>query len=280
MLRSPLRTGRGAHTREESRSGAARRFHPPHLASAVLATLFAVGLASPSPAAANPSALWEIVSTCVDDETSDFCRCPAFARSCCEDPSTRDTAVVWGRTDDYVAIRDMLMCGCPKGFVAGLALPRARVTGIEDPRRPEGIWTFAWRVAHSRIRNESQVGLAINPRDARTQDQMHIHLLRLDEEARAALENPPDGVIAIPLPNLDAVFAAAIERVGSERIGDHGILVARRGRDGWIALVTDRVSPQQFTVNTCDRSPPPTPLTASPGTAAAPPLASPAATAD
>jgi CDP-diacylglycerol pyrophosphatase len=219
--------------------------------------LCSAGTFAPAPATANPSALWEIVSTCVDRERTGYCTCPAFARSCCGLETTRDPDVVWARTDEFVAIRDMVMCGCPKGFVAGLALPRTRVSGIEDPRRPEAIWLFAWRVAHSRIRDEMEIALAINPKDARTQDQMHVHLLRLDSDGRAALEGPPPaGTIVLPLEDLDAVFAAAIARVGADRIGDHGILVARRKSGGWIALVTDHSSPQAFTINGCRPSAP------------------------
>ena len=95
---------------------------------------------------------------------------------------------MWAKTKEFVAIRDLKMCGCPPGFVAGLALPRARVTGIEDPRRPEGIWPFAWQVARTRIPDERQIALAINPKDARSENQMHVHMLRLRPETRAWLD--------------------------------------------------------------------------------------------
>ena len=36
------------------------------------------------------------------------------------------------------------MCGCSKDFIHGLAMPRSEVTGIEDIRRREEIWQFAW----------------------------------------------------------------------------------------------------------------------------------------
>jgi CDP-diacylglycerol pyrophosphatase len=162
---------------------------------------------------ADPAALWSIVSTCVDRGMGDFCACPAFALSCCGDRATADADVVWAKTRAFVAIRDLKMCGCPAGFVAGLAMPRTRVTGIEDPRRPEGIWPFAWQVARARIPDERQIGLVINPADARSQNQMHLHVLRLRPETRAWLDAsdgaPPRGTTVLMLPTLDAVFAAA-----------------------------------------------------------------------
>jgi CDP-diacylglycerol pyrophosphatase len=203
-------------------------------------------------------ALWTIVSSCVDRESHAYCGCSAFALSCCKDPSTPDTDVVWARTKQFVAIRDMKMCGCPAGFVAGLALPRTRVTGIEDPRRPEGIWPFAWEVARIHIPDERQIGLAINPQDARTENQMHVHLLRLRPEARAWLDSSdtpgPAGTIVLTLPALDGVFAAVEARVGADRMGNTGVLVARGRSGGWVVVITARTSPQAFTVNRCRAS--------------------------
>ena len=153
--------------------------HSIALAVVTLLIAFVRGDSRAGAQASNGNALWQIVSTCVDHKAGPYCACPAFLRSCCGDVETPDADVVWARTDDFVAIRDMLMCGCKRSFVAGLALPLARVTGIGDPRRPEGIWPFAWKVARSRIADELEIGLVINPRDARTQNQMHVHMLRL-----------------------------------------------------------------------------------------------------
>ena len=209
--------------------------------------------AEPSP---SPDALWEIVGTCIAGRGADYCACPAFARSCCDDLRRPDREVVWAREPDFVAIQDMKACGCDPSFVAGLALPRTRVSGIEDPRRPEGIWPFAWRVAQGRIRDPSTIALAINPATARTQRQMHVHILRLRPDARARLLALPtgveaDGVIVVRLASLDAVFGAAIAAVGADRIGDQGILVFAAPSGGFRAVLTDRASPQRFTMNDC-----------------------------
>ncbi len=177
--------------------------------------------------------------------------------SCCGDRGTPDADVVWAKTKQFVAIRDLKMCGCPSGFVAGLAIPRARVTGIEDPRRPEGIWPFAWEAARRRIPDDRQIGLTLNPRNLRSQNQLHVHMLRLRPETRAWLDAsdgaPPGGSTILSLPSLAAVFAAAEAHVGAAGMADTGILVARV-RGGWRAVLTRGSSPQAFTLNGCGAS--------------------------
>jgi len=79
--------------------------------------------------------------------------------------------------DRFTALRDIKMCGCPSDFVHGPALPIYRVTGVEDPLRPEGIWQFAWDVAIQRMKPES-IALVVTPRLHRSQNQLHVHLLR------------------------------------------------------------------------------------------------------
>src|SRR5262245_41270821 len=164
----------------------------------LMAALCGTGIAAEpgNPAAAElrapPNALWDIVSTCIDRDggapKTHYCECEAFARSCCYERATPNAVVVWAETSEFVAIRDLKMCGCATGFVAGLALPRTLVTGIEDPARPEGIWPFAWAVARDRISEELEIGLVINSIEARSQNQMHVHMLRLKPGARDVLE--------------------------------------------------------------------------------------------
>ncbi len=225
-----------------------------HVAALAAAIAVAGCAASRDHPGTGPSALWTIVSRCVDRQTAAYCSCPPFELSCCGNPSTPDADVVWARTADFVVIRDLRMCGCPPGFVSGLAMPVTRVSGIEDPRRPEGIWPFAWEAARARIPDEQAIGLVLNPPDARTQNQMHVHLLRLRAEVRPWLDGEapaPPGVQVIPVQDLDAVFAAVQARVGADHMRDTGVLVARGRRGGWRAVLTDRTSPQAFTLNRC-----------------------------
>jgi CDP-diacylglycerol pyrophosphatase len=225
-----------------------------HVAALAAAIAVAGCAASRDHPGTGPSALWTIVSRCVDRQTAAYCSCPPFELSCCGNPSTPDADVVWARTADFVVIRDLRMCGCPPGFVSGLAMPVTRVSGIEDPRRPEGIWPFAWEAARARIPDEQAIGLVLNPPDARTQNQMHVHLLRLRAEVRPWLDGEapaPPGVQVIPVQDLDAVFAAVQARVGADHMRDTGVLVARGRRGGWRAVLTERTSPQAFTLNRC-----------------------------
>jgi len=180
-----------------------------------------------------------------------------FARSCCGDSHLADRDVVLATTPEFVAIRDMRECGCRDGFFAALAIPRSRVTGIEDPRRPEGIWPFAWSVARARIVDEEEIGLVINPENARSQNQMHVHLSRLKPEERRRIDGLPDGpntggTVLITLDDLHAVFTNVVLALGTDRIGDRGILVLRAASGhGFRALITDRFSPEAFTIARC-----------------------------
>src|SRR5262245_55323697 len=150
------------------------------------------GCASRSSAEPPPSSrtiLWRIVSQCLDPSVAGYCAtCPSpIGGACSADTICTRTTEVWAETPTFVAIRDIKMCGCPEGFVHGLALPRARVFGIEDERRPSGIWPFAWAAATSRIAEPTSIALVVNPPDERTQDQLHVHLVRLAPDARRRL---------------------------------------------------------------------------------------------
>ena len=89
--------------------------------------------------------LHRIVARCLDSSVPDYCVwCPAPLRGqCALDGGCRRTTEVWAQTDEYVVIGDIKMCGCPADFVHGLAMARTLVSGVEDPKRPAGIWPFA-----------------------------------------------------------------------------------------------------------------------------------------
>lgn len=194
--------------------------------------------------------LWRIVSECLDPGRPDYCaRCLApIEDSCGTARDCRGSAQIWAETPEYVAIRDIKMCGCPLGFVHGLALPRTRVTGIEDLRRPAGIWTFAWETAQRRIPDEGEIALAVNPPGQRTQDQLHVHLVRLAPGARARI----DGRMMATAATLDQVWAAAARTAAAAALDEYGVLVTRddTGREFQIAVTAG--SPEGlFTLGTC-----------------------------
>src|SRR5215469_14810930 len=117
---------------------------------ALLVLVLAAGCAT---AGSSRDVLRDIVLQCLDPEQPRYCaRCrwPQAGTCDLEYPCTRTTEV-WAQTQEYVAIRDIKMCGCPAGFVHGLAMPRYPVSGAEDWRRPDGIWRFGWEAARGRI---------------------------------------------------------------------------------------------------------------------------------
>jgi CDP-diacylglycerol pyrophosphatase len=134
-------------------------------------------------------------------------------------------------------------------------MPRSRVTGIEDPRRPEAIWPFAWRVAREHIPEEREVALVLNPASARTQNQMHVHIVRLTGDGRRLVDRPPPESARMKvgsLPDLSAVFAGVAGVVGTSAIGKQGVLIARAAAgDGWTMLLLENRSPEVYTEGSC-----------------------------
>ena len=205
----------------------------------ILAAFFS---AAPTDAEGARDALWEIVSTCLDPAVSDYCRrCrwPRVETACPHDEKCRNTTQVWDETREYVVIRDLKMCGCPEGFVHGLAMPRARVSGIEDPARPDGIWRFAWAAAQKRISDEAAIALVVNPERLRSQDQLHVHIVRLNQDARQRLSGLP----ASRIQSLDGVWQAARQGAAEANLDDYGVLVAAHPDGGYMVRV-EKDSPE------------------------------------
>ena len=211
----------------------------------LLAVLILLGLSSAGPAGAAGSrdALWNIISGCLDPGVANYCttcRAPRVETACAAGKGCRDTIEVWAESDAFVALRDRKMCDCPEGFVHGLVLPRLRVTGVEDPRRPDGIWSFAWSVACDRIGDEFGAALVVNPAGMRDQDQLHVHIVRLQKDSRQRF----GAARVTSVQNLDEVWGAAGRCAAAAGLADYGVLVARRPEGGFTVLV-DKVSPEK-----------------------------------
>jgi CDP-diacylglycerol pyrophosphatase len=193
-------------------------------------------------------ALWRIVSECLEPSVPDYCsRCPSpLAGACGGAASCRGTTELWAKNADFAAIRDIKMCGkdCPAGFVHGLALPIARVCGAEDSRRPPGIWRFAWEAALAKIPRPDEILLAVNPMGARSQNQLHVHLLRFKAGARARLE----ALRPVAIANLDDAWTAAGEHARRAGLGgEFGIAVAgAAGGKGFLAAAVPGSAEKEF----------------------------------
>lgn len=209
--------------------------------------------------------LWKLVDNCLENNPNYCANCPKpppdRVASC--NPASlgwdeltrcRQTTVIWNVVPKFVAIMDYKMCGCvDKSFVHGLALPRARVTGVEDAgHRVEGIWQFAWEEALKKIKAKEDIVLAANPRGRRTQDHFHIHLVRLAPGARKKL----DALSPRRVKNLGDVWAAADSHAAAAGLapGTYGIAVAHQADGAQFLVVATTDSPEGLlTVHHCSQ---------------------------
>jgi CDP-diacylglycerol pyrophosphatase len=206
----------------------------------LLYLLLAAALSISESACATESrdALLTIVSSCLDIRAPDYCQhCPVprLESPCAQNRDCKATTDVWEETPDYVVIRDRKMCGCPSGFVHGLIIPRAQITGIEDPKRPANIWGKAWTIARKRIAKEDTIALVINPPGSRTQDQLHIHIVRLRSDAREHFNDARSR----RLWNLNEVWNSAAEVATAAKLKNYGVLVTLHRGGGFLILVDE-----------------------------------------
>jgi CDP-diacylglycerol pyrophosphatase len=212
--------------------------------------------------------LWRVVDSCLEDVGAgeNYCtKCPrplpALITACFKEASEWDpitlckkTLEVWGKTSEFVAVKDYKMCGCSHAdFVHGLAMPRSKMTGVEDTaHHPKGVWQFAWDQARKKIGAEQSIVLIANPRAHRSQDQLHIHLVRLAEGARRKLDELHPKYVK----SLDQVWSAASEHAASAGLSGtpHGIAVAYEPATGDFLVVAASGSPEAlFAVHNCPR---------------------------
>ena len=194
--------------------------------------------------------LLHIVSQCVDPSKENYCsNCmlPRRDASCSGVTECKQTNEVWALNTQYVAIRDIKMCGCPTDFIHGLAMPRDIVTGVEDSNRQEGIWQFAWDIGLERIEIES-LALVVNPKSQRSQNQLHIHILRLDPKARATFEQ----YLPVYAENLENVWSIAAANAKSKGLDDYGVLVTKALSGKFIVLVSPNSPEAAFTTWKCN----------------------------
>ncbi|MBV8912501.1 MAG: CDP-diacylglycerol diphosphatase, partial [Acetobacteraceae bacterium] len=167
----------------------------------------------------------------------------------------------------YAVLKDL------KGVAEFLLIPTTRITGIDDPAvtQPQGGKWFeaAWRARRflearlGRAVPRGEVSLAVNSVDARTQEQLHIHINCVRPDVRDALQDHADEIgpdwapLRFPLAgqlysgiriegeglagtnpfvllkrrlgSIDAMKKHALVVVGSERGGRPGFVMLERG---------------------------------------------------
>jgi len=210
-----------------------------------IATL-ALLLSTPVFASDKRDILWEIVSTCLDTGVKDYCTAcvaPRIGAGC--DRPCRNSTQVWAESKEFVVIRDRKMCGCPEEFVHGLAIPRSRVTGVEDPNRPDGIWEYAWTAAAQRM-PEDEIALAVNRRGKRSQDQLHVHLVRVIRDRL-----PADPRQSARVDSLASVWRAAAGKAAELAWQDYGVLVVKGAENGYLVVIDDDGTEKKYTRAEC-----------------------------
>jgi CDP-diacylglycerol pyrophosphatase len=194
--------------------------------------------------------LLHIASQCVDLSRENYCsQCmlPRRDAFCGIVNECKKTNEVWALNRQYVAIRDIKMCGCPVDFVHGLTMPRDIVTGVEDVNRQEGIWQFSWDVAIERMEPDS-IALVVNPKSQRTQNQLHIHLVRLDKNARINLSQHSP----VYVDSLEYIWAVAEQNALAKDLNDYGVLVAQLSPSKYMVVVTPGSPEAAFTQWSCN----------------------------
>jgi CDP-diacylglycerol pyrophosphatase len=197
----------------------------------------------------NSDILLDIVRHCVDPKLENYCtrcRAPIAEVACTPETSCKKTTEVWSSNTEYVAIRDIKMCGCPASFVHGLVMPLQVITGVEDPLRPEGIWQYAWDEATLRMEAEA-IALVVNPQNFRSQNQLHVHLVRLKPQARAEFKSMATGTSS----NLLSVWKIAAELAKQKNLPDYGVLVSTEESGGFKVVVTTVSPGHLFTQYVC-----------------------------
>ena len=207
------------------------------------------GFFQTSPSLANSNILLEIVQQCLRTDTPAYCeqcRAPQQIANCAGKNSCRATSEVWAENSEFVAIRDIKMCGCPPDFVHGLVMPKATVTGIEDSRRPDSIWTFSWQVALERLKSH-EIALAVNPLTKRTQNQLHVHVVRL----KPGFHEKQSQHVVVSTRDLNAVWRLAQQAADERKMTEYGVLVSAASNGEFLVTLTSQSPEGQFTQAVC-----------------------------
>ena len=196
----------------------------------ILVALLFVAAAGCLSAGMGSDSLHRIVTNCLDTGDPRYC-----ARS--PDPQAGYCKLDYPSTGRFATSR--CAAARPASFTVW---PR-----VEDPRRPGGIWRFAWDVAREHIRQKGEIALAVNPPELRTKDQLHLHLVRLLPDARPRV----DALRPIKVEGREEVWSASTEHASSRQLASSGVIPIR-GRDGgWLVAAVGGSPEGRFTRSRC-----------------------------
>lgn len=203
-----------------------------------------------SSAQSNRDVLLEISNKCLDPRIPNYCSTCAIPRTdsaCQVEPQCRTSLEIWSLSDEFTSFRDIKMCGCSADFVHGLTIPVKPITGVEDPLRPDAIWNFAWKVGTTKI-PDSELALVVNPKNKRSQDQLHVHMLRFFPERLSEMNT----YFASHVSGLDEVWSAAQRYADSKNWNDYGVLVIKNAQSSFSVFVTPFNAEHAFTNYKCN----------------------------
>jgi CDP-diacylglycerol pyrophosphatase len=125
-------------------------------------------------------------------------------------------------------------------------MPKATVTGIEDSRRPDSIWTFSWQVALERLKSH-EIALAVNPLTKRTQNQLHVHVVRL----KPGFHEKQSQHVVVSTRDLNAVWRLAQQAADERKMPEYGVLVSAASNGEFLVTLTSQSPEGQFTQAVC-----------------------------
>jgi len=136
------------------------------------------------------------------------------------------------------------MCGCRlNGFVQGLAIPRTLIAA----NRPNGIWDFAWKAGLEQGIAGNELALVINPANDRSENQLHIHIVRLKSDARNSFRKEKTTAVD----SRAKVWQTATASAAGNGLNFYGVLAAANPAGGYLVVVSAESPENLYTAARC-----------------------------
>ena len=203
--------------------------------------------------------LWEIAANCVEPRPSAAWQVPIGCEGQLPAPERLcPTIRLQAAASHVITFNDSKMNRCPGHLVHTLTIPREPVCGDDDPDRftqAEDGFQTAWSVGERLIAEQDRIALVVNSAAQRSQNQLHIHTVRLRPGARQQLESLP--VKPRHIDDLAQAWAALQSHAEESGFGGlYGAVVIRdTNAPGWLAAAVDGHS-EPDPVTTEDRNAP------------------------